>query len=189
MRHKKAKNRLNRFTSWRKATLKSMARNLFIYQTMTTTLAKAKAARPVVEKLITLAKEDTLSARRKAYAVLCDHALVKVLFDDIGKRFADRTGGYIRILHLGKRRGDNAQMAIFELTEIKKKEVKKVKKEKEQKAVEADKKHEQGQVIDTVAVQPPVKPKHEEKPVLEKKPQKKFLGGIKNIFKKERDSL
>ena len=110
MRHKDKRLQLNRFTSWYKATLASMARSVLIYQSIRTTKTKAMAAKPLVEKLITLAKENTLAAKRRAYAILGDHRLVKVLFNDIGPRFAKRTGGYTRVLSLGNRRGDGAQI-------------------------------------------------------------------------------
>jgi large subunit ribosomal protein L17 len=189
MRHKDKRLQMNRFTSWYKATLASMARSVLIYQSIRTTKNKAMAAKPLVEHLITLAKENTLSAKRHAYAILGDHKLVKALFDDIGPRFAKRTGGYTRVLSLGNRRGDGADLAILELTEIKKKEIKKHKKEA---------KKEEGKTTE----KPSEKPVEEEKPRTDtavkqekhpaetKKPPKKFLGGIRNIFKKERrDSL
>ncbi|MFA6216109.1 MAG: 50S ribosomal protein L17 [Candidatus Omnitrophota bacterium] len=189
MRHRKAKSLNNRFTSWRKATLHSLARNLIVYQRITTTLQKAKAVKPLVEKLISMGKLGTLAARRHAFEVLNDHQLVKNLFNDIAKRFEKRAGGYTRIIRLGQRRGDNAEMVIFELTEIKEK-AKKAKKEakgKESKAHEVpvqetlqESEQEPKQKAET---------KTQEKPILEKKPTKKFLGGLRNIFKKERDSL
>jgi large subunit ribosomal protein L17 len=189
MRHKDKRLQMNRFTSWYKATLASMARSVFIYQSIRTTKNKAMAAKPLVEKLITLAKENTLTAKRRAYAILGDHKLVQVLFADIGPRFAKRTGGYTRVLSLGNRRGDGAQLAILELTEIKKKEIKKHKKEakkEEDKAAEkpSEKPAEEQRPRTDTAV------KEEKHPAETKKPPKKFLGGLRNIFKKERrDSL
>lgn len=121
MRHKAKRLQLNRFTSWYKATLASMARSVLIYQSIRTTKKKAMAAKPLVEKLITLAKENTLAAKRRAYAILGDHKLVQALFADIGPRFHKRTGGYTRVIGMGNRRGDGAQLSILELTEIKKK--------------------------------------------------------------------
>lgn len=187
MRHAKKNILKNRFSSWRKATLRSMARNILIAQRMTTTLAKAKASRPMVEKLITLAKANSLAAKRQAYAILGDHALVAKLFGQIGPRFSKSSGGYTRIIHLGRRRGDDAQLAIFELTQI---EIKK-------KAAPA-KKAKVGTHAEQKAEQPGISPETKraatetavkEKPPITQKPAKKFLKGIKNIFKKERDSL
>ncbi len=177
MRHRKKRLQLNRFTSWRKATLNSLARNLLIHQSIKTSLTKAKAAVPQIEKLITLSKNNSIAARRYAFRILCDHKLVSLLFNEIGPRFASRISGFTRIIKLGQRRGDNAELAILELTEIKKKEVKKPKKKEETKPQEEKK--------------PEVtKEKHiEEKPPIIKKPTKKFLGGLRTIFKKERDAL
>jgi len=189
MRHKKRRLRLNRFTSWQEATIKSLARNLLVHESMKTTLHRAKAVRPLAEKLVSLAKANTLSAKREAFAILGDHQLVSVLFNEIGPRFAKRASGYTRIINLAKRRGDDAKIVIFELTELKPK-VKKVKKAKEAKPEEI--KQDTGEVSEAAVEEK--KPQAaeaslKEKPQLSKKPSKKFLGGIRNIFKKERDSL
>ena len=192
MRHKKIRHRLNRFSSWREATLKSLARNLLIHQSIKTTKARALAVRPMVENLISLGKVNTLNAKRKAYSVLGDHRLVVLLFNDIAPRFAKRTGGYTRILSLGKRRGDDAKIVIFELTEIKKKEYKKIKKEKAARHEETKK----SEIAKGPALEEGHKPKaetefkeKEKRPPISKKPDKKFLGGIRNIFKKKSDAL
>ena len=188
MRHRKARNHLNRFTSWRKATLRSMGRALVSHQSIKTTLTKAKAARPLVEELISLAKANTLTAKRKAFSILGEHKLVKILFDEVGPRFAKRQGGYTRIINLGTRRGDNAKEVIFEFTEIQKKEKKAIKKHKGEKPEgaihEADKEKQP-----TEEKKPATATQVIEKPPLTKKPAKKFLGGIKSIFKKKSDSL
>ncbi|MCM8763371.1 MAG: 50S ribosomal protein L17, partial [Candidatus Omnitrophica bacterium] len=123
MRHQKSRYQLNRFTSWRKATLVSLAKNLLIHQSIKTTKVKAKAARRLVERLISLGKENTLSAKRRAYQILGEHRLVSLLFNEIASRFGNRNGGYTRILPLGRRRGDNASLVIFELTEKKVKKI------------------------------------------------------------------
>jgi len=175
MRHRKSRFRLNRSTSFRKATLISLVKSLLIYESIKTTKTKALAVRPLVERLISKAKLNTLTAKRQAYRILSNHELVKLLFNDIAPRFNDRVGGYTRILNLGSRRGDNAQLVILELTEIKKEEPRRPKKEKEAKAEEEKK--------------PKVQVEVKEKPPMIKKPSKKFLGGLRNIFKKERDSL
>ncbi len=186
MRHANIKLQLNRSTSWRKATLISLARALIIHQQIHTTLHKAKAVKPLADRLISLGKKNSLFAKRQAYKILGNHRLVSLLFKDIAPRFANRIGGYTRILNLGVRRGDNAQLVILALTEIKERESKKVK-------TEADKKTE-------TSIEKPKeeKPKEEklktevatkEKPPIAQKPQKKFLGGLRGIFKKERDSL
>jgi len=165
--------------------MKSLARNIIIHQSIKTTLHRAKASRATVEKLISLAKENTLAAKRHAFKILGDHRLVSLLFNEIGPRFEKRAGGFTRIINLGRRRGDDAQVAIFELTEIKKKEIKKVKKAKEAKPEEGT--GEAGE-----AKEKPVeekKPAEVKRPPIEKKPTKNFFGGIRSIFKKERDSL
>ncbi|MDP2941294.1 MAG: 50S ribosomal protein L17 [Candidatus Omnitrophota bacterium] len=191
MRHGKKRHQLNRFTSWHKATLNSLVKSLLIHQSIRTTLARAKAARPLAEKLINLAKENSLDSRRRAFQILGDHKLVQLLFREIGPRFAGRAGGYIRIIQLLKRRGDNAQVAILELVEIKKKEIKKIKKHKETAAATET----QGSPKKTTEEKPAEVKKEEapaavkQKPPITKKPNKKFLGGLRNIFKKERDSL
>ena len=125
MRHAKKRLQLSRFTSWHDATIRSLARNMVICQSINTTLTRAKASKQMIEKLITLGKKNTLFARRQAQKVLGEHKLVNVLFNEIAPRFAKRNSGFTRIIGLGKRRGDNAEMVIFELTELKKKEAKK----------------------------------------------------------------
>ena len=118
MRHCKKKGRLSRRTSWRKATLKSLTKDLLTYQRIETTFVKAKALRVYVEPIITLArdKNDSVSARRRVFQKLCDKSVVKKLFDDLAPLFKDVPGGYTRIMALGTRKGDGAKMAIIELT-------------------------------------------------------------------------
>ncbi len=117
MRHGLSGNRLSRNRSLRKATLRDMAKSIFLQERICTTSAKAKEARKMIEKLITLGKKDTLAARRRAFAILCDHAEVSKLFTDIAPRFKTRTGGYTRIIPYTQRAGDNAKLAFLELTE------------------------------------------------------------------------
>ncbi|MBZ0167481.1 MAG: 50S ribosomal protein L17, partial [Candidatus Omnitrophica bacterium] len=117
MRHKIAGNTLNRKTSHRKATVRDLAKATLIQERICTTKAKAKEARKLVEKLITLGKSGTLANKRRAYAILCDHQLVSDLFNNTAKRFEKRAGGYTRIILSNNRRGDNAQLAYLELTE------------------------------------------------------------------------
>jgi large subunit ribosomal protein L17 len=186
MRHKKARWQLNRFTSWRKSTLTALAKNLLIQQSIKTTLHRARAAKPLIEKIISLAKLNTVAAKREAFRILQDHKLVSLAFNEIGPRFAKIQGGYTRIINLNKRRGDDARLVILELTEIKKKEAKKPKKEikpEEEKKAEIAKE----KPIEEKKPEAPVAVK--EKPPITKKPTKKFLGGLRSIFKKERDSL
>jgi large subunit ribosomal protein L17 len=192
MRHAKHAYSLNKSYSLRKALIKSMVSNLLKYQRITTTQNRAKATRVVVEKLITMGKEGSLAKKRMAYDILGDHKLVSLLFSDIAPRFKDRSGGYTRILKLNTRRGDDAKMVVFELTEIKE-DKKKAKAEKEQKKQASESKEGPGketiEVEEKHKTETVVTDKVTEKHPVQKKPAKKFLGGIRNIFKKERDSL
>ena len=131
MRHLKSGSKLGRNPWHRRATLRNLVTNLFVRERITTTLTRAKAARPVAERMITLGKRDTLQSRRQAAAYLMTPEATQKLFGEIAPRFADRTGGYTRIIHAGSRVGDNAKVAILELigSELKKKE----KKEKQRK--------------------------------------------------------
>ena len=112
MRHRKSGRRLGRNSSHRKAMFRNMAASLVEHETIKTTLPKAKELRRVVEPLITLAKEDGVANRRLAFDRLRDKAAVGKLFADLGPRFKDRPGGYLRILKTGPRPGDAAPMAI-----------------------------------------------------------------------------
>ena len=117
MRHKNAGGKLSRNPSHRKALLRNLAKALLVHGRITTTEAKAKALRGVVEPLITLALKDDLSARRAAYRFLGEHKLVSRLFDVVGPLFAGGGGGYTRVVRLAlPRKGDAAPMAIIELT-------------------------------------------------------------------------
>ncbi len=115
MRHRKAGVKLKRDISARRALLRGLVTNVIEEERITTTVPKAKAARPLVEKMITLAKEDNLSARRQAAAFLMNKEAVEKLFDKIGPRFNQRSGGYTRIIKLGWRKGDGAETAKLEL--------------------------------------------------------------------------
>ncbi len=118
MRHHKSGRKLNRTSSHREAMFRNMAVSLLRHEQLATTLPKAKELRRVAEPLITLAKSATLANRRLAYSRLRDREMVGKLFDDIGVRFKDRPGGYLRILKTGYRRGDSAPMALVQLTEL-----------------------------------------------------------------------
>ena len=135
MRHRKGGSKLGRNPAHRRATLRNLVTNVIERERIQTTLARARAARPLVERLITLGKRDSLHTRRQAAAFLMTPAAVKRLFDDIAPRFSERPGGYTRILRAGWRHGDNAEVAILELvgSEMKVKE-KKAKKEKAEEA-------------------------------------------------------
>lgn len=118
MRHMKRGRHLNRKPDHRKAMLRNMVCSLFEHGRIVTTPAKAKEARPIAEKMITLAKKGTLHHRRIALSRLDNKNIVASLFNEIAPRYADRPGGYTRILHLAKHRiGDGAPQVIFELVE------------------------------------------------------------------------
>ena len=115
MRHKVSGFKLKRDVSARKALLRSLVTSVILHERVVTTVPKAKAIKPLVEKMITLAKRDTLHARRQAAAVLVTPESVKKLFDKLGTRFGQRPGGYTRLVRLGWRKGDGAEQAIIEL--------------------------------------------------------------------------
>ena len=117
MRHGYANRKLGRTSSHRNAMFRNQLASLIEAERIVTTLPKAKELRPQIEKLITLAKNDSVHARRQAARQVPDDAIVAKLFDTIGPRFSTRPGGYTRILKLGARRGDAAEMAILELVE------------------------------------------------------------------------
>ncbi len=207
MRHRKDSRKLSRQRSHRKAMLINMAKNLFIYQSIKTTLAKAKESRRLVEHLITLGKKDTLYSRREAYSVLTDRTLVKKLFLEVAPLFKERKGGFTRIVRLNNRAGDGASIVILELVEkIKKEEKPKTVKEKtkEEKPIKDIPKREEKPEVqhpkeDKLKEEKPKegKPKEEKpkeqgaKPVTELRvekaePKKKpgFMEGIRKLFKK-----
>src|SRR5882724_9250889 len=115
MRHKRSGFKLKRDAGSRKALLKGLVTSVIEHERVVTTVTKAKAVRPLVEKMITLAKRDTLHTRRQAAAFLETPAAVKKLFDTLGTRFGQRPGGYTRIVKLGFRKGDGAEQAMLEL--------------------------------------------------------------------------
>ncbi|HIN04172.1 MAG TPA: 50S ribosomal protein L17 [Candidatus Poseidoniales archaeon] len=115
MRHRKSGRKLGRNSSHRIAMYRNMAASLVQHETIKTTLPKAKELRRVVEPLITLAKQDGVAQRRLAFSRLRDDAAVGKLFNELGPRFKDRPGGYLRILKIGYRAGDSAPMALVQL--------------------------------------------------------------------------
>ncbi|MDC0880970.1 50S ribosomal protein L17 [Hellea sp.] len=117
MRHKMAHRKLNRTASHRKAMFANMASSLIEHEQIVTTLPKAKELRPIVEKLVTLAKKGDLNSRRIAIARTRNRDMSKKLFDVLGPRYKERQGGYIRIMKAGFRFGDNAPMAVIEFVD------------------------------------------------------------------------
>lgn len=117
MRHRHGLRKLNRTSAHRLAMLRNMMNSLLRHEAIKTTLPKAKELRRVIEPMITLGKEPTVANKRLAFARLRDREMVTKLFDEIGPRFANRNGGYTRILKMGFRVGDNAPMAYMELVD------------------------------------------------------------------------
>ncbi|MEX3008878.1 50S ribosomal protein L17 [Hoeflea sp. TYP-13] len=117
MRHRKSGRKLNRTPSHRKAMFANMAASLIEHEQIVTTLPKAKEIRPIVEKLVTLGKRGDLHARRQAISKIRDVEMVRKLFDTIATRYADRHGGYVRIMKAGFRKGDNAPLAVVEFVD------------------------------------------------------------------------
>ena len=117
MKHKIKGKKLNRTSSHRKALFKNMAQAIIKHEQIITTLPKAKTMKPIVDKLITLAKKGSLHAKRQAYSKLRDDKMVTKLFGTLALRYADRTGGYTRVLKAGYRYGDAAAMAVIELVD------------------------------------------------------------------------
>ena len=136
MRHNRLTHRFARSYGERQAMFENMVTSLLVHQQITTTVQKAKEAKKLADKVISLGKRDDLHSRRKVFAYLQDHALTSKIFTEISPRFKSRSGGYTRILRLGRRKGDGAELALLELTE---KEIRvKAPLKKKKKAVEAD---------------------------------------------------
>jgi large subunit ribosomal protein L17 len=127
MRHRVKGKKLKRDSAQRAALLRNLVTSFLEKERIKTTLAKAKATRPIAEKMITLAKKNTLHTRRLALRFIYKKEVVKKLFNELGPRFSERPGGYTRIVKIGPRAGDGAEMAVLELvgTEFKKKKKKK----------------------------------------------------------------
>lgn len=117
MRHGKTKRKLGRTSAHRIALFRNQLQSLVIHGRIITTLPKAKELRPVAERLVTRGKDDTVHSRRMVARWVADRDLVKKLFDDIAPRFAERPGGYLRIVKLGPRHGDGAEMAVLEFVD------------------------------------------------------------------------
>jgi large subunit ribosomal protein L17 len=126
MRHRNSGSKLGRQPAHRRATLRNLVTTVIEHERITTTVTRAKAAKPIVERMITLGKKDTLATRRRAAAFLMTPAATQKLFADIAPRYSDRAGGYTRIIHAGFRIGDGAHLAILELlgSKLRKKEKK-----------------------------------------------------------------
>ena len=117
MKHRIKGKKLNRSSSHRKALFKNMAQAIIKHEQIITTLPKAKTMKPIIDKLITLGKKGSLHARRQAFSQLRDNNMVSKLFGDLATRYAERQGGYSRVLKAGYRYGDAAAMAVLELVD------------------------------------------------------------------------
>ena len=147
MRHKRSGFKLKRDAGSRNSLLKNLVTSVIENERIVTTVPKAKAARPLVEKMITLAKRDTLHTRRQAAAFLETPAAVKKLFDKLGTRFGQRNGGYTRVVRLGWRKGDGAEQAMLELvgSELVKRAAERAKRREERLKAMQSGKHEEGE--------------------------------------------
>jgi large subunit ribosomal protein L17 len=143
MRHQKKTIKLGRTADHRRALLANQVCALIQHQRIKTTLAKAKAVRPLAERMVTLGKNGSIHARRRALAVLRQKTAVKKLFDDIAQRSAERNGGYTRIVKLGARKSDSARMAFIEWVDVEHIAEEKPKKEKKAKRKEPEAKRQQ----------------------------------------------
>jgi large subunit ribosomal protein L17 len=147
MRHKRSGFKLKRDAGSRNSLLKGLVTSVIENERIVTTVPKANAARPLVEKMITLAKRDTLHTRRQAAAFLETPAAVKKLFDKLGTRFGQRNGGYTRVVRLGWRKGDGAEQAMLELvgSELVKRAAERAKRREERLKAMQSGKHEEGE--------------------------------------------
>ena len=117
MRHRVHGRKLGRTTAHRTAMFRNQLTALFAHERIVTTVAKAKELRPLAERMVTIARTDTIAARRRVATMVPDKDVARRLFEEIAPRFAERPGGYTRILRLGRRRGDNAELAIVEFVD------------------------------------------------------------------------
>jgi large subunit ribosomal protein L17 len=148
MRHKRSGFKLKRDVGARNSLLKNLVTSVIEQERIITTVPKAKAAKPLVDKMITLAKRDTLHARRQAAAMLETPAAVQKLFDKLGTRFGQRAGGYTRVVKLGWRKGDGAEQAMLELvgSELVKRAAERAKRREERLNQIRQGQHEEGEV-------------------------------------------
>lgn len=165
MRHRRKVKKLGRTASHRRATLRNLASALINHHQIKTTQAKAKAARSYIEKLITTGKKDTVQARRHAFKFLQNRSLVKKLFDEIAPTYANRNGGYTRIVKLGPRLGDSAEMAILQLVGFEQVIIDEQEEQKKKRKVRAEKKKAEEAAMEAEAAEAmeTVEPKEEVK--------------------------
>ncbi len=145
MRHLKSGRKLGRTASHRKATLANLAIALLSHKSIVTTTPKAKEARSTVERLVTFAKKGDLAARRQVLRTIRDKALVKELFEEIAPKYAERNGGYTRIIKIGRRKGDNAPLAIFELVGYESAKAEKLEKQRKKREAKSEEQEKQAE--------------------------------------------
>ena len=179
---------LGRFSSLRKATVQSLTQALLRHERIETTLARAKETQRLAERLVTLGKEGSIAARRRAARILNnDRDLVRRLFLEVAPRFAKRQGGYTRIMHGGFRPGDGASMAVIEFVELSEKLIEKEKTGKKERKPAAQKPERKEQAPKSVPepkqeIKPEPEKGEEKQKETEKKP-KGFIEGLRNFFK------
>ena len=166
MRHRKKSEKFSRSRAQRKALIKSLLRALIINESIQTTESKAKGIRPWIDKLIGWGKDGTLHARRQAYKILNDHQMVSRLFQDIAPRYEEIQGGYTRIMDLGKRKGDGAQISLLEFTRMVKKKVDE--KSKKEEGISGKEEAQSGSSLGKAS-----------------NAKRSFMKGVKSIFKKK----
>ncbi len=185
MRHNRRTKRFGRSLGERRAMLENMVSSLLAHQQITTTLAKAKEAKRLADRVIHLGKTDSLAARRQVFSYLQDHTLTSKVFKDVSPRFKARQGGYTRILQLSRRKGDGAQLALLELTEKEIRLKTPVKKKKQAATEEAhdhskhDHDHDHGHETETRS-----KSKPDAGPS-KGQPKSGFMKNIGNFFRKQ----
>lgn len=145
MRHLKDHKKLGRTASHRRALLSNLVMQLFLHKQIKTTTAKAKEARRWAERMITFGKKGTVAARRHVYKFIPHHKVIKLLFDEIAPKYANRNGGYTRIIRLGNRRGDGAELAILELVGFEGVQIEKQQKAQERRAERKKRQEEEAQ--------------------------------------------
>ncbi|MBL7156864.1 MAG: 50S ribosomal protein L17 [Candidatus Omnitrophica bacterium] len=189
MRHRKKRTRFGRQPGHHAATLKGLTRSVILHQRIKTTHTKAKEARKVIEGLITTAKEGSLQARRKAFAILGDRTLVSSLFKDIVPLFKNRKSGYTRIIPYNFRKGDGASIVFLELTEKKPEEkpkpVKGAKKEERDEKAKAVKKEAKKEKAEHPSVAPQIEPKTKEEKTREEVKKEKAKREVRKIEKQK----
>jgi large subunit ribosomal protein L17 len=188
MRHHRLTKRFGRNRAERNAMIENMVTSLMTHQQIKTTLQKAKVAKRLADRIITLGKKDTLASRRQVFGFLQDHQLTSKIFKEVAPRFKNRVGGYTRIMQLGLRKGDGAQLAILELTE--KEIVVKDPKKGKKKGEKAPIKHDHGHEHDTKHLKEPetkeVEPKthfHKTDEASKGKPKTGFFKNLGKFFR------